>query len=152
MAKSKSTIGQYNATISAIRKSTGVSRKEAQQAYRGAQVRMGRAPTAKDVRSRAVQQEARTAGAKIAAARQREEAEREARIARARLTGAERRALKARDKVPIAAGPPRGRRKPGEAEKAKERPIEEKQDRIGAGPPRSFGGEKRESPKKGRKR
>jgi hypothetical protein len=64
----KRTIGSYNATIQAIRHSTGVSHREAQQAYRTAKVRLGHIPTPKDARSTAVRESARIAAKQISRA------------------------------------------------------------------------------------
>lgn len=74
----------YNAAIKAIRASTGVSQKEAQQTYRAAKVRLGRAPTAKDAGSRAVKQEAANAGKQLAAAKRAHDRRIEQAIARAK--------------------------------------------------------------------
>jgi hypothetical protein len=86
MAKRKaaSPLKQYNATIAAIKKSTGVSQKEAQQAYRSAKVRLGHAPTVKDAKSKAVKEEAAAAPRRIAAARRAKERAVEASIERAK--------------------------------------------------------------------
>lgn len=146
-AKGKSSIAQYNAVIGAIQKSTGVSRREAQHAYRTAKERLRHAPSAEEAKGKAVREEAAAAGKRIAQEKYEKERELYRDLARQRLSGQERRALKARDKIPIAAGPPKRKRKAVEAKVS-----EEKQDKIGAGPPRPFGGERKQSPKRGRRR
>lgn len=72
MAK-KSSIASYNATIKAIRQSTGVSRREAQQAYRTASVVLGHAPSKADVKTKAVRESAASAGKQLAAAQRAKE-------------------------------------------------------------------------------
>lgn len=63
----KFSLKQYNATIKAIRRESGVSRKEAQQAYRASAVILGRSPKAADVKTKAVRESASKAGAQLAA-------------------------------------------------------------------------------------
>jgi hypothetical protein len=150
MAKTtKGTIGSYNATIAAIKRSTGVSHREAQQVYRGAKVRMGRPPTAADVsKSRAIKEEARTAGAKIAAAKRAEEKRIERVIERARVPP---RVRKMRDKMDVYIKPPqKGRRRAAEGDggprgevmppPAREKHVEYP-DWVNMDPPDDFGGE-----------
>lgn len=91
----KSTIGGYNATIAAIKRSTGVTHKEAQQTYRAAAVRLGRAPTAKDAKSKAVREESAKAGQRIAAGQRAKARAVERSIARGRMTAKERKAAAA---------------------------------------------------------
>jgi hypothetical protein len=97
MAKSK--ISQYNETIAAIRKSTGVSRKEAQQTYRAARVRLGHSPTPQDVKTKAVREEAKAAGRKIAAKAYAKERQLYKELERQRLPAKERKALRERQKA-----------------------------------------------------
>lgn len=95
--KTSGGIGAYNATIAAIKAKTGVSHKEAQQAYRGASAKLGRAPTAKEARQGGVvAQEARRAGRAIAERKAADMRAVERANERARLSVRE---LKARDKA-----------------------------------------------------
>lgn len=105
MAKSK--IGAYNATIAAIKRSTGVSHKEAQQTYRAAAVRLGRTPTAKDAKSKAVREESSRSGQRIAAAKREKARAVERSMARGKMTAKERKAAAA------AVSPPPSRRSRG---------------------------------------
>jgi hypothetical protein len=141
-------IGAYNAVIAAIKKQTGVSHKEAQQTYRAATVRLGHAPTPKDVKSKAVREEASAAGKKIAAAAYAKERQLYKELARVRLSAKERKALAERERLKITTTRPKLPAKGKAGEQGRLFKDRIPRETIGAEAPDEddFGGREDESP------
>jgi hypothetical protein len=102
MAKRSSAIAQYNAAVAAIKAATGVTHKEAQQAYRSGKIRLGHSPTPADAASKVMRQEASRAGERIRVRERQQQMRIDKAIAHARAPA------KGRGKTPAKAGRGRG--------------------------------------------